>query len=174
MGWVGTAGTWPPEDRHECHFKWPDAKLLAVQARVVFYTLCFPESVAIAPHWSALLTLLMRSLDTCRVYTTHPLSSCCLPCMGTLHLVQISRIFLVKLSAACEELVAWKRRSGKSAVIPRQKWQPHVTARLRCAAARCLRTNTEAFFLPGQTDTGDASPGWYVVQGSSCLPDGDF
>lgn len=39
-----------------CHFKWPNAKLLAVQARVVFYTLCFPASVAIAPHWSALAT----------------------------------------------------------------------------------------------------------------------
>lgn len=99
---------------------------------------------------------------------------CCLPCMGTLHLVQISRIFLVKLLAACEELVAWKRRSGKSAVIPRQKWQPHVTARPRCAAARCLRTNTEACLLPGQTDAGDASLGWYVVQGSSCFSAGAF
>lgn len=38
-------------------------------------TLCFPESVAASPHWSALLTALMRILDTRRVCTTHPLSS---------------------------------------------------------------------------------------------------
>lgn len=65
-----------------CHFKWPDAKLLAVQAQVMFYTLCSPESVAFAPHWSALPTLLMRSLDTCRAYTTHPLSSAVSPAWG--------------------------------------------------------------------------------------------
>lgn len=96
-------------------------------------TLCFPES--------GCCTMLERPAHCTGEdpgYTQgvhHPPRPLLAPLHGDTRLVQISRIFLVKLWAVCEESVARKRRSGKSAVVPRQKWQPHVTGRLRCAAA---------------------------------------
>lgn len=99
MGWVGTAGTWPLGDRLNTILNglMPSYWQCGLGSCSIP---CFPASVAVKPHWGALLPpSLMRSLDTCRTYTTHPCPRRCLPFMGTLRLVQISRIFLVKLWA---------------------------------------------------------------------------
>lgn len=157
MGRVGTAGTWPLGDRLNAILSglmpghW--------QCRLgLCSVVCFPESGDVPPHRSNLLTPLVEEAGHLKGIPHLSPVLCRLPCKGTLHLAQISTIFLVKLWAVCEEPVAWKRRSGKSAVIPRQKWQPHVTGRLHCAAAQCFRTSTEARFLPGWTEPDGVSP----------------
>lgn len=74
--------------------------------------------------------------------------------------------------------MAWKRRSGKSVVIPRQSGSHMSLAGFAVLLPEALGPTfsrmPEACLLPGQTEAGDARPGWYVVRGSSCLPAGDL
>lgn len=98
------------------------------QRRLRLYcVLCAFQKARMLHHTA--VTCSLHELESGHLKGIHHLSLVlyCPPCKGTLHLAQISRLFLVKLWAVCEESVAWKRRSGESVVIPRQKWQPHVT-----------------------------------------------
>lgn len=109
----------------------------------MFRPLCFPENVDVPTHQSAPSTTLIEGLGDLK--GSHYLSLVLyrLPRKRTLNVAQISRIFLVKLWSVCEESVAWKRRSGKSVVIPRQKWQPLVTGRLLSQVGLELLTSAQ-------------------------------